>query len=179
MPSWKFRLPQAKLVTKDKPPQLHIDQRKHKVALTLPFASTASCGNTKGVVLDSAAAELSPEFPQQCMHLDSILYTMEILDHLHCTPIQLSRQPSYPRSPPLHCPRVQALTASQMGSLSEENTVGRHLPLPQILLQVLHMRQDSQVLWLIPVWESWQICSLLKNNSKVVPTISNVILLNY
>ena len=53
------------------------------MALTLPFASTASCGNTKGVVLDSAAAELSPEFPQQCMHLDSILYTMEISDHLH------------------------------------------------------------------------------------------------
>lgn len=83
LPSWKFRLPQAKLVAKDKPPQLHIDQRKHRVAMSLPFASTASSGNRKGVVLDSAAAELSPEFPQQSMNLDSILYTMEISDHLH------------------------------------------------------------------------------------------------
>ena len=83
LPSWKFRLPEAKLVSKVKPPQLHIDQRKHRAALSLPFASASSSGNRRGIVLDSAAADLSTEFPQQCMDLDSILYTMDISDHLH------------------------------------------------------------------------------------------------
>ena len=83
LPPWKFRLPEAKLVSKVKPPQLRIDQHKHRASLSLPFASSTSSETRRGIVLDSAAADLSSEFPQQSMDLDSILYTMEISDHLH------------------------------------------------------------------------------------------------
>lgn len=83
LPTWKFRLPEAKLVSRVRPPQLHLDQHKRQSALSLPFSSAASSGSRRGIILDSAAADLTSEFPQQSMDLESILYTMEISDHLH------------------------------------------------------------------------------------------------
>ena len=85
MASWTLRLPQLKPTTRSVIPQLHIDQnRKKNRKRTSSTNSNFTRGVVKhGVVLESAEATLSPEYPQQSMEVEALLYSMEISDNMH------------------------------------------------------------------------------------------------
>jgi hypothetical protein len=85
MASWTLRLPQVKPATSSQIPQLHIDKNRSRGKRR--SASTSgkftSGGVKQGVVLESAEASLSSEYPQQSMEVEALLYAMEISDNVH------------------------------------------------------------------------------------------------